>query len=1446
MRNHLYIISGVLLAAVSAYSMSSLALNGKNDVPASESGGTGTPKLYGTVILADTEEFDNWGVYSIPTNDSESFNRFLEAAEGFGRGSGVATSSTYTAVRYYTFYGMSYTQAYTYDLNTWEQIGQMRSVPFEMMAYDLGYDPVSEQVYGCFYVSGSDSKAWFGTADYSKGESHKIADVEKWNALAFDMRGRAYAIDMKGNLLNVNKKTGETSLIGFTGVVPRYPSSGTIDPESGNMYWTVCPEDGHSYLYKVDLATGASTKLMQFPHDEQVMGLFIPVPEAIGSAPAAASDLEVSFPKGSHKGEITFTLPSTTYDGKPLSGNLEWSISCDGEEDKTGEGKPGENVSVAYEVESRGEYLFCVTVSNDVGLSPRIRKGLYVGNGVPCSTEASFKYSDGVATVSWTAVTESADGGYIDPAEVTYRVKRMPDNVMVEEHTKSTSTVASLPEPETLVTYWFEVTPIFATLEGEPAVTPSITLGSVTPPYDQKFETQEDFNTFIVIDGNDDGKTWEYGPGYPRLFYSDRQGDDWLITPAINLTKDEQYSISFDVRNSYGSFNPEKIEVKIGEEASAEAMTVTLLPPTIVDNEPWKNITMEFIPRKSGRYYLGIHGISDPNMFWVGVDNLSIRSGRSTSAPALPEDMKAVADFDGGDSVDLSFKLPLVSIAGDQLTSISRVELFRDAETDPIKVYDEVNPGDLLSYHDSGLSEGVHSYSITSFNESGAGATGVVSTFVGINVPGEVSDIVLKEVGEGDASISWNPPAADRDGYPINPAFVSYKLVDIYGDEYEMAETSATFNALMPGEQEFVRFGISSVTKAGESPMVYSEMVPMGTPYSLPYRDSFNNNYGGILGATKVNGETSWSIGYDGYFPGVDSQDGDDAMIVMEAGSPGDTGAIYTGKISLKNSEEPSVSVYVYQFTDNGVKDDENEFEIEIREASKGEYKSIYRVVNNTLPLPGWNRIVVPLSEFKDQTIQLRFKATANSCASYLIDNIIVDHIYQSNIGVINIEVPEMVNPDEEFEIKADIENSSLTDADNFSAELVRDGEVIDCYDSLSLPQGQILSIAFKRSLSVVETKNVKYMIRLSWSKDEYDPDNEVYAMSIRVRQTDLPPVETIRGSVKESGVHLEWDALDMSKYDGEIITDSFEDYEAFSMNPGGDWKFVDLDKARTAVPQGVEIEGLGDDRAYAFIVMNADHPTFNGTFTAHSGKQYLMASYAAAQNDDWAISPRLSGDAQTISFYAKNYYEVHGKETIEVRYSVTGDEPADFTATALTKTLEGNDWELISVDLPEGARYAAIHYISNDQYMLFIDDFRYVPAQWSERVSHIGYNVYRNGERLNTTPVIAPSYDDSEPSGERNVYHVTAVYAEGESAPSDSFTPDLSGVDELGNGIKVLCNHSGVSVYGAAGKEILVYSIGGLCVASVKASSDIVEIPLAQGVYAVRIGTRIVKVVIP
>ena len=62
--------------------------------------------------------------------------------------------------------------------------------------------------------------------------------------------------------------------------------------------------------------------------------------------------------------------------------------------------------------------------------------------------------------------------------------------------------------------------------------------------------------------------------------------------------------------------------------------------------------------------------------------------------------------------------------------------------------------------------------------------------------------------------------------------------------------------------------------------------------------------------------------------------------------------------------------------------------------------------------------------------------------------------------------------------------------------------------------------------------------------------------------------------------------------------------------------------------------------------------------FMAHSGKQFLACfgadpeepvNVGDVRNDDWLISPMLSGDAQTISFYARSLDPYGSPETFEV-----------------------------------------------------------------------------------------------------------------------------------------------------------------------------------------------------
>ena len=146
---------------------------------------------------------------------------------------------------------------------------------------------------------------------------------------------------------------------------------------------------------------------------------------------------------------------------------------------------------------------------------------------------------------------------------------------------------------------------------------------------------------------------------------------------------------------------------------------------------------------------------------------------------------------------------------------------------------------------------------------------------------------------------------------------------------------------------------------------------------------------------------------------------------------------------------------------------------------------------------------------------------------------------------------------------------------------------------------------------------------------------------------------------------------------------------------------------------------------------------------------------------------------------------------------------------------------------------------------MFFVDDFSYEAASWNDRLELRGYNVYRDGRRLTDTPVTEPSFADDVRDSEGHVYHITAVYDKGESAPSDPVTVRLSSVGALYVGAVSVTSLDGmIVVRGASGENVEVYSASGVSFHSGPVSGDAARIPVEPGVYMVKVGAKTFKVV--
>ena len=111
------------------------------------------------------------------------------------------------------------------------------------------------------------------------------------------------------------------------------------------------------------------------------------------------------------------------------------------------------------------------------------------------------------------------------------------------------------------------------------------------------------------------------------------------------------------------------------------------------------------------------------------------------------------------------------------------------------------------------------------------------------------------------------------------------------------------------------------------------------------------------------------------------------------------------------------------------------------------------------------------------------------------------------------------------------------------------------------------------------------------------------------------------------------------------------------------------------------------------------------------------------------------------------------------------------------------NDWQTLSFDVPEGTRHFAVRAVharnnSADCPLLMVDNIRYLPLDREARL--LGYNVYRDGARVNTEAVTAPTYLDRKMRQGSYRYRVSALYTLGESRPTAEISVTHTSVESL------------------------------------------------------------------
>ena len=1417
------------------------------------------PELRGSVTFSDAWAAAGeaaYGLYTVPTQAGENFEMLIaDVNANYG---GVEVDGIYWAHNYENF--MGFLQFFTvmgYDMETGEQIANIEVDPSKLCPGGVTLDPSTGVVYGITFDESAENMV-LSTLAYSTSDVTvtPIATLDgNWNSIAAAPNGDLYGIKYYGEtqgenfvvtsseLVKFDKTNGTYTVIGQTGMTPQYMTSATIDPKSGRMFWTVCPPDETGMLCEVNLSTGAATVLYDFPDNNEVMGLYVPAPAAEDGAPAKVSGLELSFPEGSLSGTVDFVAPTTLVDGSNGVGEITYKVLVDGEEAAAGSTAYGATVNASVTIAEAGEHTFVVYCSNATGDGLKTKITKFIGKGVPAAPVVTAEYADGTANVAWTPVTTSADGGYVNPAEVTYTVTRYPDAVVVLENSKETTFSEPLAEPASIVSYTYGVKASYNNTVSAEGKSNAIVLGSIVPPYTQDFEGEDALGGFTLIDANNDGKTWALYDGRARIGYnSSLDMDDWLITPPMKLEAGKAYKVSFKAASNGTAF-PERLEVKWGNNNTAAAMTNVLLEPTILQSSIDAEFSKVITPQADGTYFIGFHGMSDADQFYLYVDDISIAAGISSAAPGLATNLAAKAADYGEKKATITFNAPAVDFSGTALASLTKVELLRDNEV--INTFNAPAPGAALTFADNLPAAGTYTYSVVGYNAEGAGDIASTSVYVGYDYPEAPAQVTLTEDQQnpGTVTVTWSSVGKDVSGANIGYGKVKYDLYVFEGNDRvlvagDLTDTSYTY-AAVPEGQAFMQYAVFAKTERGEGEGQISDMLAIGQPYTS-FDESFaDGNLHYITGLMNLAdyGEANAKIYNDESFTDLQSCDGDNGFIGIQGQYLDDALRLFTGKIDLSAIQNPAFTFYTYNIGG----DDVNEISILVRKANDEEWTNVLTTtVLEAAPAEGWNKITVNLAAFAGQTVQIAYQGVVKQYNFILFDALKVATLADNDLALSAISAPATVKAGEDYKVDVTVANDGGKDAAAYTVELYANNEKVDSKAGEALASGKAATVSFDRSMSALATEPVTYKAVVVYAADEVLTNNESTEIVVAPVVSKLPVVKDLKAVNSNGANKLTWSEPDLTAAAPEEITEDFENATAWA-HEYGDWTFVDEDQAAIGGFQGMDVPGItpGETKA-SFFVWDQTDGVGNQTFDAHSGMKYLagLFRYDDQEVSDWAISPELYGGAQTISFFAKSYSSSY-PDKFEVYYSTGSLDPKDFIKV-LDMTEAPKDWTEFTAEIPEGAKHFAIHSCAAQSFMIMIDDVTFTPAGAAANLSIVGYDIYRNGEKINAEPVAECEFTDAAGKA-GDLYQVVVIYNKGLSAGSNEAAAE-SALNEIAAGVKVATAQGTIIITGAEGLDVTIVAVDGKVLHSGIGDATV---SVETGVYVVKAGEKIVKVLV-
>lgn len=756
---------------------------------------------------------------------------------------------------------------------------------FTNMFYKCALNPENNRIYG--YNMDFNTGALYWASAPLSNPTDVTRYMESTSSYCYSLcynpaDGYMYGLNVKQEFVRVAADGTQTVICNNLPESINYytnPSGITWDPEAECFYACVNLYSGGriiSRIYSITLS-GDIELAEGYDRVNQFSFLFTTTDSTSTDHPESPVLDSVFFEDDSLSGKISFTLPTLFLNGEALPETISYTVIIDNESAATGTGAPGEPIIADVSVDTDGLYTFGAYVTANGLNSSRVTSVKYIGKDTPVAP------TNVVLTptkLTWNKVTEGVNGGYVNPAEMTYQVYLNGD---LEETTSATYLDLNFDGME-LSTYQASVVAVYAGKSSKGGDSNVIVAGDpITPPFYIR-PTLEEAQMMTVIDNNRDGYSWTYMEYRECIHMStnDRGGnDDYVFLPPIKIDDTSMYySFSLEAANEYVNWTEEQLEVVYASSPTPAGVMGTIIeninPQTSYGYENWDVFQGLWKVPAPGVYYIAIHNINRRNGMGVNVRSFTLTdTDIIASSPASVTGLTVEAAPLGKLEATVSFAFPTKDMDGLALpasTELTAIIVLNDVEVDM-----EINgkPGEKVSFTLPTL-QGNNVIGVTVTDGNSPGPTEYASIYTGVGVPAQPTNI-RGTVGADLVTITleWDPvTTTSMEGAYIDPDDITYLVYvqhsgrGIYywfpvkeGDFIK--ETSYTFRldelyddigkiSYADAPQDWYNVSVEAFNAAGSMQMVgYPATVYAGVPYPLPYKETFNNPDGTYYNQTK-------------------------------------------------------------------------------------------------------------------------------------------------------------------------------------------------------------------------------------------------------------------------------------------------------------------------------------------------------------------------------------------------------------------------------------------------------------------------------------------------------------------------------------------------------------------------------------------------------------------